>query len=69
MPKNEVKNENMERAKDLRLQLVRHGIKYYELAAAIGIAYSSLNRWMRNGMSLNHYQQAMDALKKMGGEL
>lgn len=51
----------------VRVQLVRRRIKYYELAAGMGISYNTLCRWMRRGLTDEEYTRARQAMREIEG--
>ena len=51
----------------VRVQLVRKGIRYYQLADGMGISYNTLCRWMRRGLTDEEYTRARQAMREIEG--
>lgn len=54
-----------DRAKQVRIILAAEGIRYYELADALGVSYNTFNRWLRSGLTEGRYNRVMEALETM----
>lgn len=50
---------------EIRAQIEKKRLKYYEVADAIGITQNTLSHWLQNEMNPDRKKRVMDAIRKL----
>lgn len=50
---------------EVRMELIRNGIKHYQLAAYLGISSCTLSRWLRLPLDEEHEKVIGDAIQSL----
>lgn len=53
---------------EIRTEMYKAGIKYYELAKKVGIHPTTLSAWMREELDGEHLEQVEEAIEKLKAE-
>lgn len=58
------RRSRMDYSTEIRIEMIRHGLKQYELARRLGFSESYLSRLLRNGLSEERYEAIMAVIKE-----
>lgn len=53
---------------DIRTLAKRHGVRFYEIGAAIGVSEATITRWLRFELPADKKEQLLQAIADIAGQ-